>query len=85
MNYKNQYQRKAHQEIDFIFLTLLPQTGLSVREEQVKLSHQMLDTLLEGENSPLRCGCGDWENICLSGSLCPNAKICGGNGKRMGV
>jgi ATP-dependent DNA helicase DinG len=43
MNYKNQYQRKAHQEIDFIFLTLLPQAGLSVREEQVKLSHQMLD------------------------------------------
>lgn len=58
MNYKNQYQRKAHQEIDFIFLTLLPQTGLSVREEQVKLSHQMLDTLLEGKIALCDAGVG---------------------------
>ena len=58
MNYKNQYQRKAHQEIDFIFLTLLPQAGLSVREEQVKLSHQMLDTLLEGKIALCDAGVG---------------------------
>ena len=31
--YRNYYQRKAHQEIDTIFLTLLPQQGLSVRNK----------------------------------------------------
>ena len=36
MCYQNQYQRKAHKEIDEIFLKLLPEAGLSVREEQVK-------------------------------------------------
>ena len=58
MNYKNQYQRKAHREVDFIFLTLLPQAGLSVREEQVKLSHQMLDALLEGNIALCDAGVG---------------------------
>ena len=58
MNYKNQYQRKAHREVDFIFLTLLPQAGLSVREEQVKLSHQMLDALLKGNIALCDAGVG---------------------------
>ena len=58
MNYKNQYQRKAHREVDFIFLTLLPQAGLSVREEQIKLSHQMLDALLEGNIALCDAGVG---------------------------
>ena len=56
--YQNQYQRKAHKEIDTIFLKLLPGAGLSVREEQVKLSHQMLDTLLEGKIALCDAGVG---------------------------
>ena len=58
MCYQNQYQRKAHKEIDEIFLKLLPEAGLSVREEQVKLSHQMLDTLLEGKIALCDAGVG---------------------------
>lgn len=58
MCYQNQYQRKAHKEIDKIFLELLPEAGLSVREEQVKLCHQMLDTLLEGKIALCDAGVG---------------------------
>ena len=47
--YRNYYQRKAHQEIDTIFLTLLPQQGLSVRNEQIRLCHEMLDALFSGK------------------------------------
>lgn len=39
-------------------MTLLPQAGLSVREEQVKLSHQMLDALLEGNIALCDAGVG---------------------------
>ena len=40
------YQRKVHEEADYIFQNLLPKHGLKVREEQLRLSHEMLDTLL---------------------------------------
>ncbi|WP_371299528.1 ATP-dependent DNA helicase [Schaedlerella sp.] len=39
------YQRKAHEEADYIFQNLLPKHGLKVREEQLRLCHEMLDTL----------------------------------------
>jgi len=39
------YQRKAHEEADYIFQNLLPKHGLKVRKEQLRLSHEMLDTL----------------------------------------
>ena len=38
-------QNKAHEEIDYIFQNLMPKHGLNVREEQLRLSHEMLDTL----------------------------------------
>ena len=38
-------QNKAHEEIDYIFRKLMPKHGLNVREEQLRLSHEMLDTL----------------------------------------
>ena len=38
------YQRKAHEEVDHIFQKLLPRHGLKVMEEQLRLSHEMLDT-----------------------------------------
>lgn len=46
MFYRKEYEKKAHNEIDGIFRGLLPRHGLCVREAQIKLSHQMLDTLL---------------------------------------
>ena len=58
MNVQNQYQRKAHKEIDDIFLTLLPEEGLSVRTEQVGLSHEMLDALLEEKIALCDAGVG---------------------------
>ncbi|MDO4274800.1 MAG: ATP-dependent DNA helicase [Eubacteriales bacterium] len=58
MNYRNQYQRKAYQELDLVFLKLLPQAGLSVRKEQIKLSHQMLEALLEGKIALCDAGVG---------------------------
>ena len=38
-------QNKAHEEIDYIFQNLMPKHGLNVRKEQLRLSHEMLDTL----------------------------------------
>lgn len=46
MFYKVEYQKRAHQEVEKIFRVLLPEQGLAVREEQIRLCHEMLDTLL---------------------------------------
>lgn len=56
MFYKVEYQKKAHQEVEKIFRVLLPEQGLAVREEQIRLCHEMLDTLL-GEKIAL-CDAG---------------------------
>lgn len=45
----NQYNREmTHKEIDSIFKTMLPQRGMVERPEQIRLCHNMLDTMLEG-------------------------------------
>lgn len=56
MFYKVEYQKRAHQEVEKIFRVLLPEQGLTVREEQIRLCHEMLDTLL-GERIAL-CDAG---------------------------
>lgn len=38
-------QNKAHEEIEYIFQELMPKHGLNVREEQLRLCHEMLDAL----------------------------------------
>ena len=38
-------QKKAHEEIEYIFQELMPKHGLNVREEQLRLSLQMLNSL----------------------------------------
>lgn len=43
--YAGRYRKKAHEEIEYIFRELLPKHGLNVREEQLRLSHEMLDVL----------------------------------------
>ena len=35
MCYKNEYQKRAHGEVEQIFRELLPEAGLHVREEQI--------------------------------------------------
>ena len=56
MFYKVEYQKRAHQEVEKIFRVLLPEQGLAVREEQIRLCHEMLETLL-GERIAL-CDAG---------------------------
>ena len=58
MFYKNQYQKKAHGEVETIFRKLLPASGLNVREEQVQLCHKMLDSLLGGKIALCDAGVG---------------------------
>lgn len=49
---------QAHDEIDRIFLELLPQCGMAVREAQVKLCHSMLDNMIDGKISLCDAGVG---------------------------
>lgn len=58
MFYKNQYQKKAHGEVETIFRKLLPASGLNVREEQIQLCHKMLDSLLCGKIALCDAGVG---------------------------
>lgn len=49
---------QAHQEIERIFRLLLPQNGLTVREEQIALCHAMLDALLQNKITLCDAGVG---------------------------
>ena len=49
MCYKNEDQKRAHGEVERIFRELLPEAGLHVREEQIRLCHEMLDALMKNE------------------------------------
>ncbi len=69
------YQRKAHEEVDHIFQKLLPRHGLKVREEQLRLSHEMLDTLWGEPHRTLRRRSRHRENICIPGGLYHAGKI----------
>lgn len=48
MNTNDTNRQKAHAMIDHIFKGLLPAQGMAERSEQIKLSHRMLDTMLNG-------------------------------------
>lgn len=48
MNTNDTNRQKAHAMIDHIFKDLLPAQGMTERSEQIKLSHLMLDTMLDG-------------------------------------
>ena len=41
MCYKNEYQKRAHGEVERIFRELLPEAGLHVKEEQIRLYRLM--------------------------------------------
>lgn len=58
MLYYNQCREQAHREVEEIFRTLLPERGLAVREEQIRLCHEMLSTLLEGKIALCDAGVG---------------------------
>ena len=48
MNTNDTNRQKAHAMIDHIFKDLFPAQGMAERSEQIKLSHRMLDTMLNG-------------------------------------
>ena len=48
MNTNDTNRQKAHSMIDHIFQDLFPAQGMTERSEQIKLSHRMLDTMLDG-------------------------------------
>ena len=48
---KKYTHEKAHEEIDYIFKTLLPQRGMAERPEQIRLCHSILDAMLDGSRS----------------------------------
>ena len=48
MNTNDTNRQKAYAMIDHIFKDLLPAQGMVERSEQIKLSHRMLDTMLNG-------------------------------------
>ena len=58
MFYKVEYQKRAHQEVEKIFRVLFPEQGLAVREEQIRLCHEMLDTLLREQIALCDAGVG---------------------------
>ena len=48
MNTNDTNRQKAHSMIDHIFKDLFPAQGMTERSKQIKLSHRMLDTMLDG-------------------------------------
>ena len=48
MNTNDTNRQKAHSMIEHIFKDLFPAQGMTERSEQIKLSHLMLDTMLDG-------------------------------------
>ena len=51
-------KEQAHAEIDHIFCELLPRKGLNERDEQIKLSHFMLDAMLDSHIALCDAGTG---------------------------
>ena len=49
---------KLHQRIDHIFRDLFPASGMAVREEQIALSHRLLDAMLDGKITLCDAGTG---------------------------
>lgn len=55
---KKYTHEKAHEEIDYIFKTLLPQRGMAERPEQIWLCHSILDAMLDGSIALCDAGTG---------------------------
>lgn len=66
----NQYNPEmTHKEIDSIFKTMLPQRGMVERPEQIRLCHNMLDTMLEGGVALCDAGTGIGKTFAYGGAF----------------
>ena len=63
---KKYTHEKAHEEIDYIFKTLLPQRGMAERPEQIRLCHSILDAMLDGSIALCDAGTGIGKTFALS-------------------
>ena len=50
--------KRAHNDIDTIFKEILPKFDMTERQEQIKLAHNMLDTLFDGKIALSDAGTG---------------------------
>ena len=57
---------RAHAEVERIFRVILPESGLTVREEQIALCHSMLDSLLHNTISLCDLSPVSWHGSILS-------------------
>ena len=55
---KKYTHEKAHEEIDYIVKTLVPQRGMAERPEQIRLCHSILDAMLDGSIALCDAGTG---------------------------
>lgn len=56
--FMNSLQKRAHDGIEYVFRKLFPEKGLAVRSDQVRLSHEMLDTIQQGKIALCDAGVG---------------------------
>ena len=63
---KKYTHEKAHEEIDYIFKTLLPQRGMAERPEQIRLCHSILDAMLDGSIALCDAECAVLCVFCLN-------------------
>lgn len=81
---KCNYRKDPHQDIDHVFRDLLPAHGMVERPAQVELSHQMLDTMLNGSIALCDAGTGIGKTYVYPGGFrgdqyCPGVREPGGN------
>ncbi len=57
-SYNTPMLKKAHEDIDHIYLDLFPKHGMEVRDGQIALCHNMLDTFADKRISLYHAGVG---------------------------
>lgn len=77
---KKYTHEKAHEEIDYIFKTLLPQRGMAERPEQIRLCHSILDAMLDGSIALCDAGTGIGKTFGLPDRRHPAWQVPGGRG-----
>ena len=77
---KHDIRGRAHRELDHIFKTLLPAQGLPERPAQVKLSHRMLDAMLDSGIALCDAGTGSGKTFAYlaAGTVYTRTRSAGG-------
>ena len=73
MHYRSKDRSIVHKEVDWIFRKLLLENGLSVREEQIRLCHEMIDALWDGKI--ILCDAYERDRAKLKKPVCEHAPV----------